>query len=62
MRLEKILAAKTEAERFLSRIYALLQDEYALNHVTWGNEKTGAIRRSSMDLTKSLAAMRKREP
>ena len=53
-----IIRAATEARIFLARIKALTADD--LDHVEYyGNSRTGALRRQSMELTRALANMRK---
>jgi hypothetical protein len=74
MNRDSVLAARAEALRFIGRCDVLLGVEITRwNHTTekfekstpWWNtndpapSQTGAVRRASMDLTRSLAAMRK---
>lgn len=61
----KVRAAKAEALRFIERCDALI-DACAKDNArdprwaTWGHPKEqGAVRRASMDLTRSLAEMRR---
>lgn len=57
MDIVKIKEAKKEALRFIERVDALIK---ANAENPWTNPKEhGAVRRSSMDLTRSLAEMRK---
>lgn len=62
MNIKKIETAEQEARRFLERVEAVkvLCTEFnrQYNHVDSPKE-TGALRRSSMDLTRALADMRK---
>lgn len=64
MKMATILDAEREAERFLSRVEDL-KDAIARDENTarfWdmtGCPESSAVRRSSMDLTRSLANMRK---
>lgn len=62
MNIKKIDIAEQEARRFLERI-ANMKTEYAKkpsNHGYVGfSKEAGALRRSSMDLTRALADMRK---
>jgi hypothetical protein len=52
---EKVKAAKAEAQRFLKAVAAYeKRGDFA-----WQNKESGAVRRASMDLTRSLAEMRK---
>lgn len=59
MQLENILLAEIEAKRFLERIEELKKDKYDMAQISHGNKHSGAIKRSSMDLTRALAKMRK---
>lgn len=54
-----IIEAKTEAERFLKRVEALMNDPYDWPRVANGSSRTGAVKRASMDLTRALAKMRR---
>lgn len=65
MTTENIAETKLEAQRFLQRV-----DEWEKSHYTYeirggdpymryGVKESGSLRRSSMDLTRSLAKMRK---
>ena len=62
---EKIMAALAEAERFIERANIALEAAN-LKGDKWNSweipKERGALRRASMDLTRSLAEMRKREP
>jgi hypothetical protein len=64
MKWKDIRKAKSEATRFL-RCVQVLEDkakktgEYDNPGDIWGCKESGALRRSSMDLTRSLATMRK---
>lgn len=63
MKISNVLEAKKEAERFLKRIKELeasqgiLTKKGAGDH-TIGSKETAAVKRSSMDLTRSLSKMR----
>lgn len=59
MNLTAIQQAKAEALRFLKRVNALEQNKPSHNAVSFGSKHTGAIRRASMDLSRTLAEMRK---
>lgn len=60
MKSENIVEAIEEAERFITRAKKLLAKRAGKSYV-WSNPKeSGAVRRSSMDLTRSLANMRGR--
>lgn len=61
---EAIKTAEAEAKRFLSRVAewrkAQRTETYPLGTYTPGTPReSGALRRSSMDLTRALATMRK---
>lgn len=56
---DKILLAKAEAERFLDRIEAALMEMGDDAYLDAGKH-SGAVRRSSMDLSRALAALRGR--
>lgn len=57
----KINAAIKEAQEFIKRAkVAVAEHEASGNRYgMWGSKATGALRRSSMDLTRALAEMRK---
>ena len=57
MNRKKVEEAIEEAERFLDRARAVLNNEP--HYWFCGSADTGALRRSSMDLTRSLANLRK---
>ncbi len=56
---EKLFEAMTEARRFLKKgeeaLKRFKEDKYA----EFGTKETGAVRRASMDLTRSLAELRR---
>lgn len=58
MNLEKLKEAKLEAERFLKRVEELQNTESKWNGYNFPIQ-SGAVKRSSMDLTRSLAKLRK---
>jgi hypothetical protein len=60
MKPQNITAAIKEAQRFvtLAKI-AIAEHKESGNYMMWGTKATGALRRSSMDLTRSLSEMRK---
>lgn len=58
MQIEKIKKAQSEARRFLETVYELLESLTQKWDIT-GSRLSGALRRSSLDLTRALAAMRK---
>lgn len=57
----KINAAIKEAQEFIKRAKAAIAEHEASGHHygMWGSKATGALRRSSMELTRALAEMRK---
>jgi hypothetical protein len=64
MKIENILEAEQEAKRFLKRLKEV--KESGMNgcrfdknsNTTYTSKETGALKRSSMDLTRSLAKLR----
>lgn len=59
MEKSKIIEAKKEAQRFINKV-----DEFEKRYknqpfALYGSKESGAVRRSSMDLTRALANMRK---
>lgn len=59
MKIENIEEARRECERFIKAATALLLAEYAKKEDWHTNPKqSGACRRASMDLTRTLAKMR----
>lgn len=57
MNMENVDAAVVEAKRFLNRVEQL--SEADRSSLPWGSKESGAVRRSSMDLTRALAEMRR---
>jgi hypothetical protein len=57
MNTKQLKAAKFEAERFLERANEALKKSET--EITYGCAEGSAVRRSSMDLTRSLAKLRK---
>jgi hypothetical protein len=53
----KINAAIKEAREFIKRAKVVIKETE--NDWIWGSKNSGALRRSSMDLTRALAEMRK---
>ena len=51
--------AMAEAERFIKRAKRVVGDSTENEYIYFGTADTGALRRSSLDLTRSLAEMRK---
>ncbi len=66
MKVENILEAEDEAKRFLKRLKEVRQtqkkafDKSSLNTITMtsSSKATGALKRSSLDLTRALSKMR----
>jgi hypothetical protein len=58
MNRDKIKIAKQEAERFLQRVKEF-NSAIDAGGYEYGSMQGGALRRSSMDLTRALAAMRR---
>lgn len=67
MKLNQLKTAVEEAKRFLARAEALLEEQSSpldehVNKWVYGSPKLqGAVRRSSLDLTRSLADLRRRD-
>jgi hypothetical protein len=66
MTAERIAETKAEAERFLRHVaeYEASRYTYTIGddghlYTSYGVKESGALRRSSMDLTRSLAKMRR---
>lgn len=61
MRGVDVLEAEQEALRFLARVQALRETGGLDNNPSYlyGSAASGAVKRASMDLTRSLAKMRK---
>ena len=57
MTVTKIKAAIKEAKEFIERGNAVIKESD--NNWIWGTQATGALKRSSMELTRALAEMRK---
>lgn len=60
MKVEKLYQAKQEAERFLKKVEELEKDiGKSSSPYLYGSKFTGAVKRASMDLTRSLADLRR---
>lgn len=67
MKIENILEAEQEAKRFLKRLKEVKEsdmngcrfDKNSKAITTYTSKETGALKRSSIDLTRSLAKLRK---
>lgn len=70
MNLNTIEVAEAEAKRFLSKVkaakdayqYRRFADDTGGFYTNEDTKATAALRRASMDLTRALAEMRRREP
>jgi hypothetical protein len=60
MNTDTIQAALTEAKKFVGRAQATLNAAKSDEYLLFGSKMTGALRRQSLELTRSLAEMRKR--
>lgn len=61
MDLKKLEEAKNEAERFLKKVKQF-EDRVAIEGThswNWGLKESGSVKRSSMDLSRSLSNLRK---
>ena len=56
---EGIKSAVDEAREFLKRATAVLKEAESNDYCLFGDKLTGSLRRQSMELTRSLAEMRK---
>lgn len=60
MTIENIKRAQVEARKFLERVEDVRKMEERGDFLEWkGSKQTSALRRTSMDLTRALAEMRK---
>lgn len=59
MQLDKVKDAQAEARKFLQRCDELLKASEPAGDYLWGNKHTAAVRRQSMELTRSLSELRK---
>jgi hypothetical protein len=59
MKDEKIAAAEAEAKRFLKRVKEYKERIKADKYAIYGSREGGALKRSSLDLSRSLADMRR---
>lgn len=60
MNIAAIKQAKAEALRFIQRVNALEQSKPScIGNYLDGSKHTGAVKRASMDLTRSLSELRK---
>ena len=68
MKIENILEAENEAKRFLAKVKDLKQSEIngdlfkkndkPFSNTTTGSKETGAVKRSSLDLSRALSKLR----
>ena len=56
---KKVREAIAEARRFIRRADDVLQEEKENKYYYFGTKASGAVRRSSLDLTRALAELRK---
>lgn len=56
---DKIAKAEAEAKRFLMACKVLREADGGAKWLLYGSKESGAVRRSSLDLTRCLAEMRK---
>lgn len=63
MDLEKLKEAKSEAKRFLKRVdeFEKRVSKEGTHSWNWGLKESGAVKRSSMDLSRSLSNLRNSE-
>lgn len=59
MKEETVIATKMLCEEFRRRADAWLKEVHQTGHAFIGSKEGGALRRSSMELTRALAEMRK---
>ena len=60
MNIDTLKTAKAEAKRFLEKVKELEVRVKKDGHFAWyGCAESGAVRRASMDLSRSLSALRK---
>jgi len=61
MNFSKLKIAEAEAKRFLERVkaYRASEEQYEPGFFHYGVKESGAVRRSSLDLTRALADLRK---
>lgn len=59
MKIDKLEAAITEAVRFLEMAKKAEERLKSDSYAQFGCKETGAVRRASLDLTRSLAELRK---
>ena len=59
MKIQNILEAKEEAKRFLKKLKEVEDNQFKKGvKLTYTSKETGALKRASMDLTRSLSKMR----
>lgn len=56
---KSVLTAIDEARRFIERAADVLEEHKKFHIDYFGTKKTGALRRSSLDLTRALADLRR---
>ncbi len=60
MKKEQVMLAKAEAKRFIERVDKLLANWPDASYGWLGCKESGAVKRTSMDLTRVLAEMRQK--
>jgi hypothetical protein len=63
MKVEDVMFAQREARRFMEKVEDFLSNPMATegSKIGVGTRASGALRRTSLDLTRALAEMRRRE-
>lgn len=56
---ERVREAVAEAQRFIKKAFTVLKEENESKHSYFGSASSGALRRSSLDLSRVLSHMRK---
>lgn len=60
MTVKQLIKAEDEARRFLATVHELMKKyPKSVEGSFWASKESGAVRRSSMDLTRALAELRK---
>ena len=59
MNIDSVREAKDTAVRFLKTVDTLEAKLETDDYAAWGTRESGAVRRSSLDLSRSLSAMRR---
>ena len=59
MNIDSVVEAKETAQRFLKTVDALEAKLESDAYAAWGTRESGALRRSSLDLSRALSSMRR---